>query len=81
MNRTTITGKGQVTIPVAIREQFGLENGDVLEFIPAGEELRVRVIRRYQASDLRGLLTSDVPYAGREEERRVAAEALAEKYR
>ena len=81
MHRTTITGKGQVTIPAAIRERFGLKNGDVLEFIPQGEHLQVKVMRRYLAHELVGILESDVSYPGSfEEERRLAAEAYAEEF-
>jgi len=80
MHRTTITGKGQVTIPAAVREQLGLKNGDVLEFIPENGEMRVKVMRRYLVDDLVGLLEGEVPYPGSvEEERRLAAEAHAEK--
>ena len=76
MHRATMTNKGRVTVPAAIREQFGLKNGDVLEFIPEGEALRVKVIRRYSAHELLGILKSDVSYPGSvEEERRLAAKA------
>ncbi len=30
--KATITSKGQITLPVAIRRRLGLEPGDVLEF-------------------------------------------------
>ena len=33
MPKSTLTSKGQVTIPKAIRERFGLNEGDTLEFI------------------------------------------------
>lgn len=32
MSISTVTAKGQVTIPKAIRERLGLREGDVLEF-------------------------------------------------
>lgn len=34
MNTTKITSKGQVTIPVELRKQFGLENGQEVIFMP-----------------------------------------------
>ena len=32
MNITTVTRKGQVTVPIAIREALGLREGDRVEF-------------------------------------------------
>lgn len=32
MSTSTLTSKGQVTVPKAIRERLGLQEGDVLEF-------------------------------------------------
>ncbi len=39
---TRITSKGQVTIPKAIRERYGLEEGDYLVLEPKGEDLIIR---------------------------------------
>lgn len=39
---TRITSKGQVTIPKAIRELYGLAEGDYLILEPKGEDLVVR---------------------------------------
>lgn len=36
-----ITSKLQVTIPKAIAERFGLKPGDDVEFVPAGEVIRL----------------------------------------
>jgi AbrB family looped-hinge helix DNA binding protein len=33
MPSTTLTSKGQITVPKAIRERLGLEEGDVLDFV------------------------------------------------
>lgn len=77
MSRATLTSKGQITLPVAIREQYKLENGDMLQFFPAGEEeLRVKVVRRHLAAELAGLLSNDKAYLGSSEaERKAAAKA------
>lgn len=37
-----ITSKGQVTIPIAVREQLGLRKGDQVEFVVDGDEARMR---------------------------------------
>ncbi len=52
----TVTDKGQLTVPKAIRDQFGIEPGSKLDFeaMPDGT-LRVRILTRGAAS-LFGLL-------------------------
>lgn len=53
MAESTLTSKGQVTIPKLIRTRMGLEKGDRLEFeLTEGGELRVR---RTEARDFRRL--------------------------
>jgi AbrB family looped-hinge helix DNA binding protein len=37
-----ITSKGQVTIPKEIRDEFGFLPGTEVEFVQAGQEIRVR---------------------------------------
>lgn len=44
--KATLTSKGQVTIPLAIREALGLSTGMQLLFELAGGELRVRAISK-----------------------------------
>lgn len=39
---TRVTSKGQVTIPKAIRELYGLSEGDYLVLEPRGDDLIVR---------------------------------------
>lgn len=33
MNTATLTSKGQITIPVAVRHSLGIETGDRVEFV------------------------------------------------
>ncbi len=37
-----VTSKRQVTIPKVIAEQYGIAPGDDIEFVPAGEAIRVQ---------------------------------------
>lgn len=55
-----VTSKGQVTIPAALRERFGLKAGDRLRFFE-GPDGSVRVERRATLSfgDLRGIVKLD----------------------
>ena len=52
----TVTDKGQLTVPKAIRDQFGIVPGSKLEFEPQADgTLRVRIHTR-GAGNLFGLL-------------------------
>ena len=37
-----VTSKLQVTVPKAVAEQYGIHPGDDIEWLPAGESIRVR---------------------------------------
>ena len=50
--KAKMTSKGQVTIPLAIREALGLSTGTQLRFDLTGGELRVIPINRNSWSDL-----------------------------
>ena len=56
MATATLTSKGQITIPRAVRDHLGVETGDVLDFIidPAGN-VRVRAASG-AVSALKGML-------------------------
>ena len=41
-----MTSKLQLTVPKAIADQYGIRPGDELEWIPAGESIRVQLVRR-----------------------------------
>lgn len=41
-----MTSKLQLTVPKAIADQYGIRPGDQLEWIPAGESIRVELISR-----------------------------------
>jgi AbrB family looped-hinge helix DNA binding protein len=41
-----VTSKLQVTVPKAIADQYGIKPGDELEWIPAGDSIRVALRRK-----------------------------------
>ena len=49
-----ITTKGQVTIPVEIREKLGLLPNSEVEFEVVGQAVRMRKVRRAKESGRRG---------------------------
>lgn len=60
MEVTTVTSKGQVTIPKALRQQLGIRQGSRIEFSLVGDHVEMRV-RSSPAGDARsgfGLLKS-----------------------
>ena len=49
-----LTSKGQVTIPVEIREKLGLFPNSEVEFEVTGQTVRIRKVRRADARGRRG---------------------------
>jgi len=41
-----VTSKLRLTVPKKIADQYGIRPGDELEWIPAGESIRVELVRR-----------------------------------
>jgi AbrB family looped-hinge helix DNA binding protein len=76
MSETTkITDKGQTTIPQELREKYGIEPGDEVEWIETEDGL---VLKKVADDRGRGMLVDDdVPRAKRKE----VAEALSETVR
>ena len=44
-----VTSKLQLTVPKAIADQYGIKPGDELEWIPAGESIRVELMKKSRA--------------------------------
>ncbi|HKJ69519.1 MAG TPA: AbrB/MazE/SpoVT family DNA-binding domain-containing protein [bacterium] len=51
-NESTISSKGQVTIPAKFRKELGLEPRDKIRFEREGEKLVIRPIRKQDLLDL-----------------------------
>ena len=79
----TVTSKGQVTLPKAVRERHNLQPGDQVEFVEENGRTWVRA-KRLQAVDLIGILGPSpvgARLAGEELDQAIndaAAEAAAE---
>jgi len=48
-----VTSKLQLTVPKKIADQYGIRPGDELEWIPAGDSIRVELARRKAKSGMR----------------------------
>jgi AbrB family looped-hinge helix DNA binding protein len=60
MPTSTLTSKGQVTVPKAIRDRLGLAEGDVLEFT-VSEDGGMVVRRRRRSPGVCGVLRDFAP--------------------
>ncbi|MBK8184631.1 MAG: AbrB/MazE/SpoVT family DNA-binding domain-containing protein [Candidatus Competibacteraceae bacterium] len=63
MTHSSVTSKGQVTIPKAVRQRLGIRRGSTIEFCLVGDhvELRVKSTPRAVAPDGFGMLKSPRP--------------------
>ena len=43
MEATSVTSKGQVTIPQKVRQQLGIRQGSRIEFLMVGDHVEIRV--------------------------------------
>ncbi len=79
IERSTITGKGQVQIPAKIRQAAGVAIGDEVAF-KLGETGRVEIefIKKRPLADFAGALPPRKKYPGLEEEEKLARQMVAE---
>jgi AbrB family looped-hinge helix DNA binding protein len=74
---STITRKGQVTIPIEVRRLMGLKEGDRVSFLV--DENGVRLVARGSVTErTAGMFHSKEPPLSAEELRRAAEVAIAE---
>jgi len=53
----TLSSKGQITIPAALRALFGWRTGDVIDFVVYDEGARVELVaKRNSVTDLKGMI-------------------------
>ena len=73
----TLTSKGQITLPQAVRNTLGLESGDKIDFVPEPDGgFRVFALRK-DVRELRGRFAGRVARAVSIEEMNVAIESEA----
>lgn len=55
MSKTTLTSKGQITIPVRVRQALGLDSGDRIEFVEIAKNQFAIIPATGSVRDLRGM--------------------------
>ena len=78
-NLTTVTTKGQVTIPKAIRQALGIHERDRLLFLLEGERLILIPLRHRSLPELYGALPATRPYPGHQAIREEIRSRLGER--
>ena len=53
---TTLTSKGQITLPKALRDSLGLSAGDRVEFFMEDEQSARLVVKHFPVARLKGML-------------------------
>jgi len=78
LKTTTVTRKGQVTIPAEIRAALGISEGDTVEFELEDSSVRMRPRRGSIVDRTAGMFKSNLPPMSAEELRIAAETAIAE---
>ena len=78
MLESTITRKGQVTIPKAIHDRLGVKEGEKVLFVMRGEEVVLKVIKG-TILDLRGSVKPSAQPEDFEKIRQSVRQAVAKK--
>lgn len=79
---STVTSKGQVTVPESVRLYLGITSGDHLYFEvePKEKAIKIRRVPRSIVEELAGSLRTDMPYIDITLARRKAGEELKKRY-
>jgi len=81
MVRARLSSKGQLTIPREIRERYGLDTGDEVEFISDDRGAYMVPIKRRALMDLFGVIKVDRSSPGIQKEREIAGKKRGEELR
>lgn len=80
---TTITTKGQVTIPEAVRRALGVSIGDKVSFTDVSadtKEVTMKIVSSRSLEELYGSLKTSVGYVPHDKARTITAKYLAKRY-
>lgn len=78
MITATVTTKGQITVPKAVRDALGLKEGHQVVFVVEGERAYLHAVRSHGVQALRGVAGGLRPFPGREAERESARKAAVD---
>ncbi len=78
MSIATVTSKGQITVPVAVRNDMGLEAGSKVEFVKCDDGSYILLPVTRSLADLKGMFTWDGPTITIEQMNEAIASAAAE---
>jgi|GEM_PF-2006145 len=81
---TTITTKGQVTIPSEVRKMLDITIGDKASFtdvVPSERKIVIKIIPANIVDELAGSLHSKVKYTDQKKVRKALQLSLAKKYK
>lgn len=81
MSIATLTSKGQVTIPKAVREALRLAAGDRIEFVDVGNGRFELIAVTRGVTELRGSLGPSSRSVSTEDMDKAVAEAVVDRYR
>jgi len=81
MSIATLTSKGQVTIPKAVREALRLAAGDRIEFVDVGNGRFELIAVTRDVTELRGSLGPSSRSVSTEDMDKAIAEAVVDRYR
>ena len=80
VERSRITGKGQVQVPARIRKDIGASIGDELTFMLNDKgEIRVKLVKKRNLSELAGAMSKRKTFPGIDREHEVTKKKIAEK--
>ena len=78
-NIATVTAKGQITIPKAIRQKLGIQEKDQVLFVVEGEHAIIKPLHHRPLSELYGTLPATKTYPGHQAIRDTVQRELGER--